>query len=891
MATLDGAIDQMLNAGMPEFPPGHPKLNTGRVVRYGPKGKAWYRLHEHQARNGKYYVYGAFGMWGAIDSTKIASDYTGMEPDEQKRFQDALAEKARVEAAKLKDRARFAARRAEQQWSAGRASGDCPYLVRKGLMASADRALPEKGLRVMSDGTLLVPMIRYDVTEQEADDPQYVGPRRLAGLQKIAPDGSKRFNKGMAKEGTACRIGRKPRDGQLIIIGEGLATVLSAHLALEKKYTFFVAFDSGNLMPVAKILRAVYPKSPVLFIADDDAYLEAYMNTRLRANYGVSDLFRAEFGQQTYQTKVGEVVVNADFEKDERGVPFLRCGVNVGGKLQLFHLRNPGLTAAWSASAAIGNAWVCRPEFTDRTLHHDPDKPRLTDYNDLQATEGIEAVRRQMTVEVKVVIAARELGDQLKNGAPASPAAVGARGKRAGKGAGGKAPPPEPAFDWDGFFERYTYIYPTDTAWDAKVHKLVKISALKTHWGEGMVAWWLRSDQRRTVNDVDVVFDPTCKCDPVRCVNLFQGLESKPAEGDCGRIVELLQFLCGEADQEQAPITEWVLNWIAYQVQHIGAKMATAIVMHGTAEGTGKNLFWGAVMSIFGRYGSLITQTQLESPYNGWISQRLFLIANEVISRQEMRHHVGRLKNYVTETVLPIEEKYMPMRYEANHMNMVFLTNELQALQIGPGDRRYMVIKTPQIAAPEYYQAVLDELAAGGGAAFHHYLLQRDVGDFNEHTKPLHTAAREDLIDMGLGSAQLFQRELHDGLLYPLEYRPCLGDDLFRAYLIWSARSGVKNPRPKNLFSHEFSSMNGVMRRVDRVADPDKPLEEALPAATRPQRTIFRMGARSESVSEKDWIAAGVVAFRRALREYAADNVLQNAGRRERTGKDGEEAL
>lgn len=889
MATLDQAIQQMLACGMPEFPPGHPRLNTGKIVRYGPKLKAWYRLFEYKARNNRYYIAGAFGIWQGNDSgkIKIESDFAGMEIDERERLQRSQAELERREQAKIKDRANFAARRAQAQWDAARSSGECAYLVRKGLMPEGGKDLPEKGLRVMSDGTLLVPMVRYDVTEAQADDPLYTGPRRLAGLQKIAPDGSKRFNKGMAKMSTACRIGRKAVDGRLLIVGEGLATVLSAHIALDKKYTFFVAFDSGNLMPVAKILRKLYPKSPILFIADDDAYLEAYLNKRLRSNYHCTNLFRADFGEQTYETKHGPVVVHADFETDSRGTQFLRCGVNIGGKLQTFMLNNPGLTAAWDASNAVGNAWVCWPQFADRVVDRDPDKPRLTDYNDLHLAEGLDRVRGQLDVEVRTIIAARQLAAQIATGVPSKD-----QGKEERKTRGGKKgePPPDDKFDWDGFFTRYTYIYPTDTAWDARQHKLVKLSAMRIHFGDGIVNWWLRSDKRRTVNDVDVVFDPTGKCDLKKCINLFAGLESEPsADGSCQKLIELLQFICGEADQDIAPITEWVLNWIAHQVQNIGAKMATAVVMHGVEEGTGKNMFWGAVMAIFGRYGSLITQTQLESPYNGWMSQRLFCVANEVISRQEMRHHVGRLKNYITEPVLPIEEKYMPLRYEANHMNMVFLTNELQALQIGPSDRRYMIIKTPQVATADYYQAVLDELASGGGAAFHHYLLQRDCGEFSTHTKPLQTEAREDLISMGLGSAQLFQRELHEGLLEPLHYGPCFGNDLYRAYTIWSARNGVKNPRPSNLFSSEFMSMNGVTRKVDRVPDPDRLIEDTMRAEDLPQRTVFRMGVRSEAIEERKWVNESCKKFRYELRSYAAQNNLQPPGAGARGANDGDD--
>lgn len=859
MATLDQAVQQMLAAGMPDFPPGHPRTNTDRIVRYGPGKRAFYRLWETAGKSGRYYVAGMFGMWGAIDTENIKTDWEGMEREERERLQRAQAEAERREKAKRAERAQFAGGRAEQQWQAARPSGACPYLVRKGLMKEGATELPEKGLRVAGDGTLYVPMIRYDVSEQDVNNPEYTGPRRLAGLQKIAPDGVKRFNKGMAKEGVACRIGKRPKDGQLLIVGEGLATVLSAHLALEKRCTLFVAFDSGNLLPVGKILRKLYPKSPILFLADDDAYLEAYLNKRLRDNHSVATLHRLDFGEQTYEAKHGALIVRADMELDEKQTPFLRCGIEIAGKLQMFMLRNPGRTAAWNASAALGNAWVYWPKFAERKLERDPDAPRLTDFNDLQAAEGLDQVREQLTVEIKALETAIELSAAVRAGVPeAEPGGKSSRKKRGERGPG----PPARSFDWGEFFQRFTLIYPTETAWDEKLEAIVKVSAMRLAFGKQAVDYWLESPDRRMLTENDVVFDPSGKAMPPAKINLHRGMPIKPAEGECGKLLNLLHWLCDEKDN----IFEWVLKWAAYPLQHPGAKMATAIVMHGQ-EGTGKNLFWGAVAEIYGKYGAFITQFQLESRFNDWMSCKQFVVANEVVTRVELRHVVGYLKNLVTEPRIPIEVKNMPLRYEDNHMQIVFLSNELRPLFLSPGDRRYLVVKTPGTRDAEYYAGVADELAAGGSAALHHYLLNLQLGDFGEHSKPIETDAKRDLIELGLSSTQLFWNEMHEGIV-PLPYGPCLSTDLYRAYSAWCTRNGEKMPSRINLFSHEFMSMNGVTRRPIHIADPDRPAEESLPVERRPTRKVFLMGIRPEDQEETRWVKKNVDGFRAALRDY-----------------------
>jgi putative DNA primase/helicase len=419
--------------------------------------------------------------------------------------------------------------------------------------------------------------------------------------------------------------------------------------------------------------------------------------------------------------------------------------------------------------------------------------------------------------------------------------------------------------DWQEFFERYTLIYPTDTCWDAEVGRIVKISAMKHAHGEGTIKFWQENPERRMVNTDQVVFDPTGRA-PAGSVNLFRGLPKPAQGGECSRMIALANHLCGDDHN----LLDHVLKWTAFPLQNPGAKMQTAVVMHGP-EGAGKNLFWNTIREIYGEYGSLITQAELESPYNAWLSQRLFMIANEVISRQELRHYVGRLKNLVTESPLPISEKYLPLRYEANHMNLVFLTNELHALQLSPGDRRYIVIKTPHQLDDNFYREVVTEIEAGGRGALYRYLLEYGCDGFDEHTKPIRTAAKEDLIEIGRNSAQQFWHELHQGLI-PLPYGPALSEDLYRAYTFWCPRVGERNAMRLNLFSHQFMAMNGVSRKVMRVPHPERAEEAALPADRLRQRTVFLMGARPEDQEEGSWVKKNIATFREQLREFARDD-------------------
>jgi len=885
MATLDQAVEQMYAADMPRLPAGHP-IPDGKFHRFGPRQKAWYVMREYLARNGRRYVAGSFGYWRGNESgaQKIRTDWSGIEPDELRRLQRSQAQLEAREQERRALRARHAANRAQQQWNAARAMlapGErIPYLEKKGI------ALP-KGLRFFADGTLLVPMVRYDVTDEQESDPGYTGARRLVGVQKIAPDGEKRFNKGMAKDGAACRLGKHPKDGQIILIGEGMATVASVVESLDGDCTAFVAFDAGNLLPVARIVRGLYPRSPILFLGDDDAYLEAQLNKRLRDEHGVTARYRVKDGEKTLPGKHGAVTVCADMQEDARHVQLLTGAIQTEGAApRPFVMTNAGLTKAWAACSEIGNAWVVWPAFAARELSPDPEAPKATDFNDLHAAEGLDPVRAQVGEAIEAVRDAIELMQAVRDGVPAEdPEAAGARsgkarvnassGSAGGSGGGGRDEP-----DWalhGSLLRRFTQIYPSDAAYDGHIGRIVRIAHMRLMFGGGPVNRWLASPRKRVIDPEQVVFDPTRSNDPETTVNLFRGLGIKPSrEGSCELLLELLQYLCGEEKSDEAPATTWVLNWIAYMLQHVGAKMQTAVVMYGE-EGTGKNMFWNSVRGIFGRHGALITQAELEDKFNTWQSAKLLVIANEVVTRAEMSHHVGRLKNMITEAEVYINPKMVDQRYERNHMNMVFLSNELQPLKIGPRDRRYMVIRTPNTRPEEFYKRVGAEIAAGGVAALYQRLLDLDVGEFNEHTKPIFTEAKRDLIEIGMAPSQLFWKDVKEGVL-GLPYCPALVTDVYKAYTVWCARTGHKMPESLNRFAPNFMSLNGVRRMDKRVPDPDRRQEIALVGTPKEEeirmRRVFVMGdAFSSEAAERQRIVEGVAKFRHALKLYLRDDI------------------
>ena len=91
---------------------------------------------------------------------------------------------------------------------------------------------------------------------------------QIHGLQRIFPDGSKRFTRGTNKSGHFHLLGT-PKEN-ILCIAEGYATAATIY-EISAAATA-VAFDTGNLLPVAEAFRAAYSEIEIVICADFDRF-------------------------------------------------------------------------------------------------------------------------------------------------------------------------------------------------------------------------------------------------------------------------------------------------------------------------------------------------------------------------------------------------------------------------------------------------------------------------------------------------------------------------------------------------------------------------------------------------------------------------------------------
>lgn len=457
------------------------------------------------------------------------------------------------------------------------------------------------------------------------------------------------------------------------------------------------------------------------------------------------------------------------------------------------------------------------------------------------------------------------------------PAPGGAAAPTGGKGPARKKPRSSTINlgNFTRLMECFALIYGTKTCWDEETHRIVPVDALRLAMTSDSVKAWLNSPTRRMVMPEQLLFEPGEDL-PEGCIQLFGGLETEPLKckpEEVTPMLELLRHLCGnsaETPEQVQAIMHWVLCWQALPLQHIGSKLQTAVVMHGP-QGTGKNLFWDVWRDLYGRYGITVGQTELEDKFNGWLSQKLAIIGDEVVSRQEMYHNKNRLKLIVTQQQkFPIREMQQSTRWESNHANVVFLSNESQPLALEERDRRYMVIYTPLADETGLYERVKVFLANDGARKWLWFLQHYPLGDFNRHTKPIMTKAKTDLIQSGWRPAERFAHEWMAGYL-PLPLRVCSAEQLYRAFTRWCSVNGERHMPSQGMFTSGvqrwLSERSGLSDDGPELIYKVVQLHEAdgrravrcwLPKGTGPRGGI----------SEGAWAADSVGSFESVLREY-----------------------
>jgi putative DNA primase/helicase len=525
---------------------------------------------------------------------------------------------------------------------------------------------------------------------------------------------------------------------------------------------------------------------------------------------------------------------------------------------------NPGVTHARTAALAVDGG-VVFPVFAEE---RPTDKKGPTDFNDLHLLEGQQAVARQIEAALTAL--------QWRP-TPAALAGYAPKG-------GGESNCAQSVMPLDDLVERFVFIDDGtgDYVFDHWTYKIVKRSQMVALLEAGV-----RNDDikrhpvwiSRAYYLDQVGFDPTGK-DPRIKLNTWRGFDIQPKEGRCTAIKDLVSFLCcAESNAEEAK--NCLLDFLAYQVQHPGVKLGMATIMQGP-QGTGKSTLFNIMMQIFGQYAKALNQRALEDKFNSdWVENTLFVKCEEIAASSHVWEVKGEVKDLITGEYIRANEKNAVARNIRNRMNFVILSNETIPMPLERDDRRFLVIRTPPPALPEFYREVHEEIENGGVEAFFYYLLQRDLTNFHPKSQPPMTDSKRRLITASAPSEQVFIEEWLAGQIdignKRLPVCPCTGSQLHNAYARWARQTLVSRPRDMNQFISfihglqgweagkscaTYEDLNSTIKKNRKMVIPS---QDALNKAALAGADVIEQNANTR----QRWLTEGFCAFETVLEQHS----------------------
>ena len=216
-----------------------------------------------------------------------------------------------------------------------------------------------------------------------------------------------------------------------------------------------------------------------------------------------------------------------------------------------------------------------------------------------------------------------------------------------------------------------------------------------------------------------------------------------------------------------------LIDWLAYVVQNAGKRINWAILLQG-AQGTGKSYFAKVLEWVLGTNAKSLDPSALGERFTGWAHGSVVNIVEEIrIKGDDKWRIMDRLKPFITNSMIQIEEKGRDHRTVPNFTNYLLLTNYKDALPITNDDRRFCVmygrIQNEQElfdyfggrdAASDYFETLFSESEKHAGV-LKTYLLNHKISEgFKPQGRAPDTESRKQMIQATISPEQCSVEDL-----------------------------------------------------------------------------------------------------------------------------------
>ncbi len=254
----------------------------------------------------------------------------------------------------------------------------------------------------------------------------------------------------------------------------------------------------------------------------------------------------------------------------------------------------------------------------------------------------------------------------------------------------------------------------------------------------------------------------------------------EPEKGDLTLWFEYLDHIFASDPSNRA----WLMQWIAFQFQHPGIKMFSAVVFWSRETSTGKSLFGYIMADLFGHHNfSEISEGELHGNFNHWAARKQFVMGEEIKGSNAPKH-ADALKAIITRKFVTINTKNTPHYTLPDCINYFFTSNHAEAFYLDNTDRRFFVHQLPEkkLSAEWVHHTFLPWLRSKGHSHILYWLLNDvDISNFSPTAAAPHTGARKAMIEANRSELEMWWDELLESIDKPLVLTL---DDLWTSYAI-----------------------------------------------------------------------------------------------------------
>lgn len=208
-------------------------------------------------------------------------------------------------------------------------------------------------------------------------------------------------------------------------------------------------------------------------------------------------------------------------------------------------------------------------------------------------------------------------------------------------------------------------------------------------------------------------------------------------------------------------LIEHFTNWLAYVLQYRD-RTKTAWILHGT-QGTGKGILTNDILRpIFSPHTATKRMEELGEKYNHFMADSLLVFVDEVQIKAlgNERGVMAKLKNFITEEIVPIRAMHAQSQECRNYTNWIFMSNMTDPVIIDRNDRRFNTGKyqpNKLVLTDAEFERIPSELQA-----FHDYLMTWPC-DTTKARQVMQSEDRDNMIAVGEQAVDQVSNALLEG--------------------------------------------------------------------------------------------------------------------------------